>query len=92
MRGTTLEPADTFLPQSAVVEGFATSKSNGTTPSIASRLEKLAATETLSLEIETLLLLLIFLLGLLMMAYGWEQIFSIWQNASVSNDLRHLLR
>jgi hypothetical protein len=60
------------------------------TPSIESRLLKLAAIETLSLEIETLLLLLIGILGLATVLYGTEQVFSFVQN--VLSGITHLFR
>jgi hypothetical protein len=62
-----------------------------TAMSIESRLLKLAATETLSLEIETVLLLLIGILGLAMFAYGMEQVFSFVQNDAVSAAITRLL-
>jgi hypothetical protein len=60
--------------------------------SIESRLWKLAAKETLSLEIETFLLLLVGILGLATVAYGIEQIFSFVQNDAVATGITHLMR
>ena len=80
--------------QSRVVEdtSFETRKSNESAPSIASRLGKLAATETLSQEIETFLLLLVGILGLVTIAYGLEQVFSFMQSEPVATGMAHLLR
>ena len=80
--------------QSRVVEdtSFETRKSNESAPSIASRLGKLAATETLSQEIETILLLLVGILGLLTIAYGLEQVFSFIQSEPVATGIAHLTR
>jgi hypothetical protein len=52
----------------------------------------LAATETLSLEIETILLLLVGILGLVTIAYGLEQVFSFMQSEPVATGMAHLLR
>ena len=62
-----------------LIMGVMRKKSDWTTSSIRSRLWKLAATETSSLEIETFLLLLVVILGLATVAYGMEQIFSFLQ-------------
>ena len=59
--------------------------------SIESRLWKLAAIETLSLEIETVLLLVIGILGVAMFVYGMEQVFSFAQNDAVATGITHLL-
>jgi hypothetical protein len=77
MRLTTSKSADTFSPSSGVVEvpTLSAQEPDRETRSITSRLEKLAATEMLSLEIETFLLLLVALIGALMVAHGWEQFF-----------------
>jgi len=63
-----------------LIMGVMRKKSDWTTPSTRSRLWKLAASETSSLEIETLLLLLVGILGLATVAYGMEQIFSFLHN------------
>jgi hypothetical protein len=52
----------------------------------------LAKTETLSQEIETFLLLLVGILGLLTIAYGLEQVFSFIQSEPVATGIAHLTR
>jgi len=89
-----LKSLERLPSQSGVVEdaSFATRKSGEAAPSIESRLGKLAATETLSLEIETILLLLVGILGLVTIAYGLEQVFSFMQSEPVATGMAHLLR
>jgi hypothetical protein len=89
-----LKSLERLPSQSSVVEdaSFATRKSNESAPSIESRVGKLAATETLSLEIETLLLLLVGILGLVTIAYGLEQVFSFMQSEPVATGIALLLR
>ncbi|PWT87041.1 MAG: hypothetical protein C5B58_00480 [Acidobacteria bacterium] len=93
MDAITLENRDTFgkesgiviIPSSSVAEGStSTAKKSGTQslPS-ESRLWKLAATETLSVEIEILLLLLVLFLGFLLVAYGFEQLLCHFQPSPV---------
>jgi hypothetical protein len=57
-----------------------------------SRLWKLAEAETRSQEIEILLLLIFTILGLLTVAYGMEQVFSLAQNSSFDTVIMHLLK
>ena len=89
-----LKSLERLPSQSGVVEdaSFATRKSGEAAPSIESRLGKLAATETLSLEIETILLLLVGILGLVTIAYGLEQVFSFMQSEPVATGIAHLLK
>ena len=89
-----LKTMERLPSQSSIVEdaSFATRKSGEAAPSIESRLGKLAATETLSLEIETILLLLVGILGLVTIAYGLEQVFSFMQSEPVATGMAHLLR
>ncbi|HWY92465.1 MAG TPA: hypothetical protein VNY04_06145 [Chthoniobacterales bacterium] len=94
MHASSLKSLDTLPLQSGVagVPAFSKKKSKGTTPSIESRLWKLAATETLSLEIETVLLLLVGILGLATVAYGMQQVFSFVQNEAFAACITNFQR
>jgi hypothetical protein len=102
MDATTLEDRDTFskeseivlIPSSSVAESstFPAKKSGTLSPPSESRLWKLAATETLSVEIEILLLLLVLFLGFLLAAYGFEQLVCYFQHSpEVTNAGRSLI-
>ena len=94
MNATMLKSLERLPSQSGIVGDacFATRKSDEAAPSIESRLGKLAKTETLSQEIETFLLLLVGILGLLTIAYGLEQVFSFIQSEPVATGIAHLTR
>jgi hypothetical protein len=89
-----LKSLERFPSQSSVVEdaSFATRKANEAAPSIESRVGKLAKRETLSQEIETFLLLVVGILGLVTIAYGLEQVFSFIQSEPVASGIALLLR
>jgi len=94
MNATMLKSLERLPSQSGVVEdaSFATRKSNEAAPSIESRLGKLAATETLSQEIETFLLLLVGILGFATIVYGLGQVISFMQSEPVAAGIVLLLR
>ena len=89
-----LKSLERLPSQSSLVEdaSFATRKSNEAAPSIESRLGKLAATETLSQEIETFLLLLVGILGFATIVYGLGQVISFMQSEPVAAGIVLLLR
>jgi len=89
-----LKSLERLPSQSSLVEdaSFATRKSNESAPSIESRVGELAKKETLVLEIETFLLLLVGILGLVTIAYGLEQVCSLMQSETVTTGIVLLLR
>jgi hypothetical protein len=95
MNATTLSDQETLPRESRIIElsAFALSwEATKGTASIESRLWKLAKAETRGQEIETLLLLIFTILGLLTLAYGMERVFSFAANDSFNTVIMHLLR
>jgi hypothetical protein len=85
MNAPTLAPQETLPHQFRIVEvsAFAPPEHSKAEKQIDSRLWKLAATETRTQEIETILLLIFVTLGLLAVAYGMEHVLSFAENNSL---------
>jgi hypothetical protein len=94
MNATTLASIKPLALESRIFElsAFTPPEATKAAPSIESRLWKLAESETRSQAIETLLLLIFGILGLLTVAYGIEHVFSFVENNSIGTVIMHLLR
>ena len=90
MNATTLATLKTLPRESSFA--FKSPEVSKRAPSIESRLWKLAEAETRSQEIETFLLLIFTILGLLTVAYGMQQFLSFAGNSSFETVIKQLLR
>jgi hypothetical protein len=94
MNATTLATLETLPRESRIFElsAFTPPEASKAAPSIESRLWKLAEAETRSQEIETLLLLVFTILGLLTVACGMEHVFLFAEKDSIGTVILQLLR